>query len=145
MKISVLIYALLHMATILSISSCQSSHKIPSLRKEHKKIYMDEFKLTYFKKLLIKSYNNSKTVSEIFSLDHSSFTELILSEDDYKLIDSLTTIDNQYLVADSLEGYRRAEGSNGKRPLGYIMNKLQSKWLDDLAKRRFKLNRIYRR
>jgi hypothetical protein len=91
---------------------------------------------------LIKSYNNSSAVREIINTDHSGFTEAILSEEDFKLIDSLTTVDNQRLIADSTEGYRRAEGSNGKRPLGYIMDKLNNKWLDSLAKRRLKVNGI---
>jgi hypothetical protein len=92
--------------------------------------------------LLLKSYNNSYAVREIIATDHSGFTEPILSEEDYKLIDSLTTVDNQRLILDSTEGHRRAEGSNGKRPLGYIMEKLNSKWLDSLAKQRLKVNGI---
>ena len=65
-----------------------------------------------------------------------------MSEGDYKLIDSLTTIDSNRLVADSVEGGRRAEGAQGKRPLGFIMQKLSGKWLDSLAKRRLKLNGV---
>lgn len=96
--------------------------------------------MTYFRQLLVKSYNNSNVVQEIINTDHSGFTEPILTDEDYKLIDSLTTIDNQHLIADSTEGRCRAEGAQGKRPLGYIMDKLASKWLDSLAKQRLKLN-----
>lgn len=131
---------------ILTISfistSCESTRRTSSLKRQYKEIYIDQFKLTYFRQLLIKSYNNSSAVREIIYTDHSGFTEPILNEEDYKLIDSLTKLDNKYLVADSAEGNRRAEGAQGKRPLGFIKDKLSSKWLDSLAKRRLKLNGI---
>lgn len=96
--------------------------------------------MTYFKQLLKKSYNNSNAIIEIISKDHSGFTELILTEQDYTIIDSLTTFDNQRLIADSTESHLRAEGAQGKRPLGFIMDNLTSKWLDSLAKRRLEIN-----
>jgi len=43
---------------------------------------------------------------------------------------------------DSAQGVRRAEGSQGKRPLGFILHKLNSKWLDSLAKTRYKLSSV---
>jgi hypothetical protein len=120
--------------------SCEGSRRTSSLKAQYKDTYLNQFKLSYFRQLLAKSYNNSNNVREIINADHSGFTEPILTEDDYKLIDSLTTIDNQHLIADSIEGRRRAEGAQGKRPLGNIMDKLTSKWLDSLAKQRLKLN-----
>jgi hypothetical protein len=129
--------------TISLIStSCESTRRTSSLKSQYKEIYVEQFKLTYFRQLLIKSYNNSNPVREIIGADHSEFTEPILTEEDYILIDSLTTIDNQHQIADSTEGYRRAEGAQGKRPLGFIMDKLTSKWLDSLAKRRLKLSGV---
>ena len=79
---------------------------------------------------------------KLLILTIGGFTEPVLTEEDYKLIDSLTTIDNQNLIADSTEGRRRAEGAQGKRPSGYIMDKLSNKWLSSLAKRRLKLNGV---
>ena len=128
--------------TLLMTLSCDNSHRTQSLKAQYKEIYLDQFKLTYFRQLLKKSYNNSPAIREVIQDDNSGFTEPILSEEDYKLIDSLTTIDNQQLVSDSTGGHRRAEGAQGKRPLGYILDKLSSKWLDSLAKRRLKLNGI---
>jgi hypothetical protein len=129
-------------ATSITYSACDTTRRTQSLKAQYKAIYIDQFKLTYLRKLMVKGYNNSTAVREIINADHSGFTEPILTEEDYLLIDSLTTIDNQYLIADSTDGRRRAEGSQGKRPLGYIMDKLGSKWLDSLAKRRLKLNGI---
>ena len=126
----------------LTTISCDSTRRTQSLKAQYKKIYLDQFKLVYFRQLLKKSYNNSNAVQEIIIADHSGFTEPILTEGDYKLIDSITTIDNKYLVADSTEGGRRAEGAQGKRPLGFIMDKLTSKWLDSLAKKRLKLSGV---
>lgn len=130
------------MAISLTMFSCESTRRTRSLKAQYKDSYLDQFKLTYFRQLLDKSYNNSNAVKEIIGADHSGFAEPILGQEDYKLIDSLTTIDIQYLVFDSTEGNRRAEGSQGKRPLGYIMDKLNSKWLDSLAKRRLKVNGV---
>ena len=122
----------------LVCTQCQSTQRARFLHKEYKSIYIDQFKLTYFRQILIKSYNNSKAIQEIIKLDHSGFTELILLEDDYKLIDSLTTADDQEMLIDSTGGIRRTEGAQGKRPLGFILDKLNSKWLDSLANKRYK-------
>jgi hypothetical protein len=135
------IYSIL-LTTFFITVSCESTRKTQSLKAQYKDIYLDQFKLTYFRKLLIKSYNNSNAVREMINADHSGFTEPILTEDDYTLIDSLTTLDNQLLLADSTEGHRRAEGAQGKRPLGYIMGKLKSKSLDSLARQRLKVSGV---
>ena len=123
---------------ILVCTQCQSTQRANFLRKEYKSIYIDQFKLTYFRKMLIKGYNNSTAIQEIIKFDHSGFTEPILTDSDYDLIDSLTTVDNQKMIADSISGKRRAEGSQGKRPLGFVLDKLDSKWLDSLANKRYK-------
>jgi hypothetical protein len=123
---------------ILVCTQCQSTKRTRFLRKEYKSIYIDQFKLTYFRQILSKGYNNSKAIQEIINSDHSGFTEPILTEDDYRLIDSLTKVDNQQMVIDSTNGNRRAEGAQGKRPLGFIFVKLNSKWLDSVANKRYK-------
>ena len=128
--------------TSITYSACETIRRTQSLKAQYEDIYIDQFKLTYFRKLMLKVYNNSTAVREIISADHSGFTEPLLTEEDYQLIDSLTTKDNQHLIADSTDGNRRAEGSQGKRPLGYIVDKLASKWLDSLAKRRLKSSGI---
>ncbi len=133
------LYFLLLTISII-VPSCQDSRRASSLKAQYKDTYVDQFKLTYFRQLLAKCYNNSNNIREIINADHSGFTEPLLTEADYKLIDSLTTIDNQYLIADSANGQHRAEGAKGKRPLGYMMNKLTGKWLDSLAKQRLKFN-----
>ncbi|WDF53934.1 hypothetical protein [Mucilaginibacter sp. KACC 22063] len=107
-----------------------------------KSTYVRQFKLTYLKSLLKKSYNNSKAVQEILELDHSGFTEPILNKADYALIDSLTDADNTKLKADSAASIGNvAEGAEGKQPLNLIIRKLESKWLDSLAYARFNHNK----
>lgn len=123
---------------VFLFAQCQSTKRTQFLRKEYKTIYIDEFKFTYFQRMLTKGYNNSKAVQEIIQLDHSGFKEPILSQEDLQLIDSLTTIDYQKILLDSAQGFRRAEGAQGKRPLMFILDKYSSKWLDSLAKRRYK-------
>jgi len=122
---------------------CKSTQNSTSQKAMYKATYIDQFRLTYFRQLLIKGYNNSNAIQEIISNDHSGFTEpIILTEDDYKLIDSLTTVDNEKMKIDSTEGNRRAEGAQGKRPLGFILNKLKSRWLDSLANERYKTSGV---
>jgi hypothetical protein len=43
---------------------------------------------------------------------------------------------------DSTEGNQRAEGAQGKRPLGFILDKLKSKWFDSLANERYKISGV---
>jgi hypothetical protein len=91
--------------------------------------------------MLIKGYNNSKAIQEIIKLDHSGFTEPILTLDDYKLIDSLTIVDNQKMQLDSANSIGQvAEGAEGKHLLGIILAKINSKWLDSTATKRYKHN-----
>ena len=106
---------------------------------ENKSIYIDQFRLTYLRQILIKAYNNSSAVQDIISNDHSGFSEPILSIEDFKLIDSLTNVDNINMVLDSTQGAKRAEGTQGKRPLGFILERVNSKWLDSLAIERYKV------
>ncbi len=140
MRITKVSFYLIFFSILITYTACETTRRKTSLKAQYKAAYMNQFKLTYLRRLLSISYNNSTAILEIISNDHSGFTEPILTIEDYKFIDSLTTIDNQYLIADSLESHRRAEGAQGKRPLDYIMNKLSNKWLDSLAKRRLKLN-----
>jgi hypothetical protein len=119
------------------ILACGTTNKQRTSKAMWKDIYIRQFKLTYFRAVLLKSYNKSAAVREIIELDHSGFTESILTERDSQLIDSLATADNETLKADSTQGDQRAEGAQGKRPLGYILERLDSKWLDRLAIKRF--------
>jgi len=121
---------------------CKNTNNLTSKKAIYKAIYIDQFKLTYFRQILIKGYNNSKAIQEIISLDNSGFAEPVLTEGDYKLIDSLTTFDNEKMRIDSTEGDRRAEGAKGKRPLGFVLERLNSNWLDSLAKKRYKISGI---
>jgi hypothetical protein len=126
---------------IVTFTKCRTS-RTSHLKKQYKAIYIDQFKLTYFKQMLVKSYSNSEAIQEIIHSDHSGFTEPILTEEDYALIDSLTTTDNEKIIADSAQGDQRAEGAQGKRPLGYILNRLDSKWLDSIARKRIRISGI---
>jgi hypothetical protein len=126
---------------LVTFTQCHTS-RTRQLKRQYKAIYIDQFKLTYFKQILVKSYNNSEAIQEILQSDNSGFTEPILTEEDYALIDSLTTADNEKIKADSTQGDQRAEGAQGKRPLGYILNRLDSKWLDSIARKRLKISGI---
>jgi hypothetical protein len=119
------------------VFSCKTT-RVPSEKAQRKAIYVDQFKLTYVRKVLLKSYNNSKAINEIIDLDHSGFTEPVLTTEDYKLIDSLVEAENEKMKVDSVDGDRRAEGAQGKRPFDFILKTLKDRSLEKLAIRRFK-------
>jgi hypothetical protein len=126
---------------LMSISGLQCSNirNLSFRNSGYKAIYIDQFKLVYLQQVLKRSYNDSRAIKEIIDSDHSGFKEPILTEEDYKYIDYLTFVDNEKMKIDSLNGSRRAEGAQGKMPLGYILNRINSKWLDSIAIKRYKL------
>jgi len=138
-----LIYLIILLTSLVGFQ-CTSTRHSKAQKQTFKSIYIKQFKLVYFWQLLNKSYNNSKAVQEIIGGDHSGFTEAILTADDFKLIDSLTIADNEKLKIDSMQGDQRAEGAQGKRPLGFILDRLGSKWLDSIANKRYKHSGIKR-
>jgi hypothetical protein len=104
-----------------------------------KESFIYDFKITYFRKLLLAGYNNSDDARSLIRKDQSGFGEIILSMDDYSLLDSIVKLDNDFMVKDSASGSSRAEGTQGKRVLGYALTKYESKWLDSLAKARARI------
>ena len=79
-------------------------------------------------------------MKNILVIDRSGYGEPILSIQDIQFIDSLANIDNNTMVQDSLNRIGRvAEGAQGKPVFAYAMYKYQSKWLDSLAKARYKI------
>lgn len=113
----------------------QNRHEI----KDFKKTYLEQFKLTYTRRLLKAGFNNSTSINSILETDPKGFTEPILSKSDYELIDSLVFEDNLFMMADSTNRIGRvAEGAEGKHVLGYLIGKYESKWIDSLAKIRYK-------
>ncbi|HRO84789.1 MAG TPA: hypothetical protein PK110_08220 [Niabella sp.] len=126
---------------VLIMGTSCSYHSRSFSNGQMKKIYIKQFKLTYIRMLLLKGYNYSDAVKEIIGKDNSGFAEPILFEEDYHLIDSFTTIDNDKMKLDSIEGIDRAEGAQGKRPLGYLIDIMKSKFLDSLSKSQYKINK----
>ncbi|RYG49917.1 MAG: hypothetical protein EOO01_11850 [Chitinophagaceae bacterium] len=85
--------------------------------------------------LLKKGFNNSPEYLKAVALDNSHFTEPLLSEESYNLIEKYTTQDNDLMTKDSLESFgRRAEGGEGKQVFYFALEKYNSKWLDSIAK-----------
>src|ERR1700756_624157 len=106
---------LLTITISLVYPSCKpSDDAISDSRRISREIYVYQFKLTYFQSLLIKSYNNSNGIQEIIQSDRSGHGEPVLTGGDLRLIDSLTAVDNDRLVADSASSIGAvAEGSGG--------------------------------
>jgi hypothetical protein len=131
---------------LLSISfvfqNCKSSKQIIKPKQSNDELlFINEFKLTYFRQIFLKGFNNINEIHYVLSKDNSGFTELLLLKEDFKLIDSLSTTANEAMIIDSMNGLYRAEGAQGKRPLQYIMDKLQSNWIDSIASVRYNLSR----
>ena len=138
MKANFFLLGCLYLA-LLILPSCKTA-PIPNEDSQWKSIYIEQFKLTYLRALLSKSYNKSKAIQEVINTDNSGFTEPVLTDDDHKLIDSLTTTDYERMRVDSIEGNKRAEGSQGKRPLQFVIAKLSDQSLEKLALKRFQLS-----
>lgn len=128
----------LMLISLFFLNGCKPfSKKIESVN-SNKALYTEEFKLVYFKELLAKGFNSDIRYLQATSIDRSSFTEPILSSDDLELIDSITSLDNQKMVSDSIQSIlKRAEGAAGKRVFKYALDRYQSRWLDSIANSRF--------
>ncbi len=108
--------------------------------KQVKDAYSYSFKMSYFKKILLEGFNKSDAIVSVMSIDQSGFGENILSIDDYKFIDSLAKLDNKIMIQDSLNKIGRvAEGAQGKHIFDYAILKYESKWLNRLTKKRYKI------
>lgn len=119
----------------LPIFSCkQLQPKGSTKRRQREEVYVNSFKMTYFKKMLLSGFDNSREINTIMELDHSGYSEIVLSMEDYKFIDSIVSLDRAKLTADSLASIGRvAEGAGGKRVFDLVLNKYQSRWLNDVA------------
>ena len=105
--------------------SCKTHYQ--SFRSQFNEIYVNQFKLTYTKQLLKKSYNNSAQINSVLTEDRSGFTEPILTDEDYRFIDSITTIEANKIKIDSTESIGRvAEGGEGKHVLAFLIQRLES-------------------
>lgn len=139
---SIIKYSALLIFMSVTFIQCHKSREKDS-QNEMKSIYIDQFKLTYFRKLLQTGFNNSEAVNNIIKFDRSGFTEMIMTENDYHLIDSIVLLDNLKMTSDSVNRIGKvAEGAEGKHVLAYILNRLESKWLDSLAKKRYETSDI---
>lgn len=135
-------WILIVLIPLLLVHCTHTDQKTDAKENGYKEIYINQFKLTYVRQFLLKSYNNAVQVQYLVTADKSGFTEPILPDKDYHLIDSLTNIDNQNLMIDSANSIgRMAEGAEGKHQIGYLIRKIEGKWLDSLAKERFQIAR----
>ena len=131
-------YFLLFILMIL-FTHCKTTQPKSSLIKQYKHIYIDQFRMVYFRKMLQEGFNQSGVINELIASDRSLFTEPILTMDDYALIDSLVTIDNEQMKTDSIRRIGKvAEGADGKHVLGFVADRLRSTYLDSIAKTRYK-------
>ncbi len=139
MIVSTVKYSTLLIILILICIQCQSIHTQHSVKREYKSLYIDQFKLTYLRKVLQAAFNQSEAIKTVIKFDRSGFTEPLLSNNDYRLIDSLVHIDNLKMMTDSINRIGTvAEGAEGKHVFEFILNKFESKGIDSIAKRRFK-------
>lgn len=125
---------------ICFISSCKSPGQFShSETKQMKEIYVHSFKMIYFKKMLLAGFRNSNEIRSVLNEDHSNFSEIILTMEDYLFIDSIVASDQAKIIADSSYSInKRAEGAVGKRVLKFALNRYESKWLNNIAKKRAK-------
>jgi hypothetical protein len=130
-------YLMIIAGTFLMHVSCTPSQSNRIDKRERKEVYVYSFKMTYFKKMLLSGFDNSAEIKTIIGSDHSGYSEIVLSMDDFKFIDSVVAADRAKLSADSSTSIgRKAEGAEGKRIFDFVLERYQSKWLNDVAIRR---------
>lgn len=123
----------------LVLIGCKPYEQSVKYKKQMEETYVFTFKITYFRQLLTEAFGNIDAIREALATDHSGFGEPILSIQDLALIDSFTKVDNQVIVLDSVDRVGRVgEGAQGKQILSFALFRYQSKWLDSLAKVRYK-------
>jgi hypothetical protein len=109
-------------------------------KRQYREVYVEQFKLTYLRKILRIGFNETEAVRAVLKDARGGFTEPLLSEDDEMFIDSVVRTDNFQMVQDSINRRGRvAEGAQGKHVLPFVMNRLESGWLNKMAKKRFKV------
>jgi len=104
-----------------------------------KNIYLRVFKMAYFSSVLKEGFNNTEAIKSIVDNQFSGYGEPILYPEDLKLISDFAKKANVRLTKDSIERIGRvAEGAEGKYVIAYAIESYNSKWLDSLAKARYK-------
>lgn len=129
---------ILSIFVFFSLSYATGQNKL-TYNKQLKQSYVYDFKMTYFKKLLLLAFGNSDAIKTVVASDRSGYGEAILSADDYKYIDRLVEIDIRKMIQDSIARIGRvSEGAQGRWIFDYVLLKYQSKWLDSIANDRSK-------
>lgn len=107
--------------------------------------YLRVFKMSYFRSVLREGFNNSEAFKSIFENQFSGYGEPLLYLEDLKLIRNLAIEANIKLTKDSIERIGRVgEGAEGRHVIAYALEAYNSKWLDSLAKARYKFfKKIY--
>ncbi len=132
----------LKLICIILLAGCKPSYQA-TYKMQMKDAFINAFKLTYFTKVFYEGFNRPTEIKEKFATDGSGYGEPLLSMEDYALIDSFVASDNKQMYKDSINRIGTvSEGSQGKHVLSYALSKYQSKWLDSLARARYK---IYKR
>lgn len=122
------------------LTSCKIQYGSKQYYHQMRESYLYAFKMNYFQRLLLEGFNRSDEIKNILILDRSGYGEPILSNQDIKITDSLVKIDNEIMVQDSLNSIGRVgEGAQGKHVFAYALYRYQGKWLDSLAKERYKI------
>lgn len=126
-------------ALLILLTGCNSTKNVDQKR------YVEEFKYRYFQQCVKKGFNNSKEITTLFEIDKSGYSEPILTDHSYDLINNLSDIAYEKMKADSLNSIgRRAEGSAGKRVFYLTLNEFKSKWLDSIAKAEYRKKEYYK-
>ena len=123
-------YTCLLLCGLLILTACSPSKNM----ERDKQLYIDEFKLFYFKMCLESGFDNQE-IKILNSIDKSGMTDMPLGLHTYKMIDSLTVTSVFRMVSKEGEG---AEGAAGKHVYSECLSTYNSKWLDSVANAEYK-------
>ena len=133
---------------LLLFANCRTTKNV-KYEERLKKAEVYNYKLTYFRKLLLEGFNHSDAVKNILNNDASKgIADPGLSTYDNEFLDSCVKADNLQIIKDSVrrdllfKQGKIAEGNQGKYVFSYALERFNSKWLDSLAIARY---RIYKK
>lgn len=120
----------------LLLSGC-ATHKISKDSEEA--IFIDEYKLKYFKSCLKVGLDYSPEVTAFLKLDKSGYGEPVLGLL-YSSMDSLakSRLEKVRAAKAKLPKREKAEGADGNKTISYCLCEFESKWLDSIARREAK-------
>ncbi len=130
---------LLFISLYILVSGCKNNRHL-TYNKSLKHAYVYDFKITYFKQLLLEGFNKSEAIKEVLNNDASKgLSDSQLSLQDIEIINHYAKMGNIEMEKASIKNPGMAEGSEGKYVFSFALERFNSQWLDSLSNARYNI------